>query len=148
MTTAANTTRTARYFAVQGGHVHTAGCGHATAQRLGATQTTASHVAEFDGKTQAEVAEIVGDMRCAHCFHNAPAKPRKITAADFDRITGAIARREAAKAERARKATVEATDALLVALRAAFNAAEAIEDYDTAGVLYGQMCARRAALGL
>jgi 1,4-dihydroxy-2-naphthoyl-CoA synthase len=140
--------RPARYFAVQGGHVHTAGCGHATAQRRGAAKTAAVHVAEFDGKTEAEVAAIVGDMRCAHCFHDAPAKPRKITAADFDRMTGATARREAAKAERARKATVEATDALLVALQAAFNAAKAIEDHDTAGLLYGQVCARRAALGL
>lgn len=143
---AATATRPARYFAVQGGHVHTVGCGHASAFRRGG-QTKAVHVPELDGKTEAEVAELIGDARCAHCFHCAPAKARKLTEADMDLITGRTARQEAAKAERARKAALEA-DPVLVAITAAFEAAEAAQDYDTAGKLYGARLARRKALGI
>lgn len=143
---AATAAPAARYFAVQGGHVHTAGCGHASAARRGG-KTKAVHVPELDGKTEAEVAELIGDARCAHCFHFAPAKARKLTQADMDLITGRTARKEAAKADRARKAALEA-DPVLLAITAAFEAAKAAEDHDTAGKLYGARLARRKALGI
>ena len=65
----------------------------------------------------------------------------------MDALTGATARREAAEAERARKAELEA-DAILLGINAAFQAAEAAGDFDTAGKLYAARLARRAALGL
>lgn len=151
MTAATATARPARYFAVTGGHVHTEGCGHASAQRIGARRTVAQQLVELDGKTQQEVADIVGNARCSHCFHNAPRKGKgiKLTEGDMFHLSGkkAAAARRAAKRS-AQRSAVAVDDALLTALQTAFDAAKAINDHDTAGVLYGQICKRRAALAV
>jgi len=151
MTAATATARPARYFAVTGGHVHTEGCGHASAQRIGSRKTVAQHLVELDGKTHAEVAAIVGDCWCAHCFYNAPRKCQgvKLTASDMYTLSGkkaAAAQRAAERAAKRAARRAAESDELLTALKVAFEAAKAIADHDTAGVLYGQICNRRAVL--
>lgn len=147
MTCPAAAARPARYFATVGGHVHAEGCGHAHQRRIGGNTRKAQQLVTLDGMTHAQVIEAVGSHACAHCIDGAKRARRKVSSSLMDELTGATARREAAAAERARRAEL-LSDALLVALEAAFAAAESIEDYATAGVLYGQINKRRETLGI
>ena len=96
MTQTATQTETrppARYFAVQGGHIHTSACTHRRRVRAGHRASINSHMKELDGMTEDEVLAQFGAYCCSHCFYGAPSGS-KLTAEKIDDMTGATARRE------------------------------------------------------
>lgn len=140
MTCPAAAARPARYFATVGGHVHAEGCGHAHQRRIGGNTRKAQQLVTLDGMTHAQVIEAVGSHACAHCIDGAKRARRKVSSSLMDDLTGATARR-------ARRAAL-LSDALLVALQTAMDAAHDVDDHETAFVLYGQINKRREALGI